>query len=79
MCIYPHYIFRRFSSHGDFTIILFKSSTQHEEHLSKTLFILTHLHILHPIIITHLTWVFFSFAIDMHIVGHALDVVLAFL
>lgn len=73
MCIHPHYIFRRFSSHGDFTIILFKFSTQHGEHLGKTLFILTYFHIL------HLTWVFFSFATDMHIVGHALDVVLAFL
>jgi hypothetical protein len=46
--------------------------------LERTLFILAHLHVLHPIIVAHLICVFPSLANDMHIVGLASHVVHVF-
>ncbi len=43
------------------------------------MFTLIHLCVLHPIAIAHPTCVFSSLANDMHVVCHALDVLLVFL
>jgi hypothetical protein len=76
-CPFPLYFLQAFLFR-DFTIILSKSSTQWGDPLGGMLFILTHLHIFHPITTTHFTCVFSSFINDMHIIDHVSSVVLAF-
>jgi hypothetical protein len=47
---------------------------RHEDHLGRVLFALIHFFIFRPTITTHPNCVFPSLAHNMHIVGHALDV-----
>jgi hypothetical protein len=72
--------FPQVSWHGDFIVILSKSSTWQGDPLGGTLFTFVHFHTLCLIIITDFTCVFTSLKDDTHIiVGFTLDVVPIFL
>jgi hypothetical protein len=47
--------------------------------LGGMLFIFVHLHVLHPIVATHPTYVFPSFVDDTHIIGSTSNMILVFL